>query len=119
MHIFLLVFLSVSYASSADASLGRRVGKIEYHHASAGTSTAAAINSVDVPRDIVGWRVCHDPESSANYIALSEGADPETDGLRIGAGACFECDDCGSQALKNLNVKASAAATGYSIIKFQ
>lgn len=116
--IKIVLFLAM-FSSSAYASLGRRVGKIEYHHASAGTATSAAINAIDVPRDIVGWRICHDIDSTAAYLALSESADPDVDGMRIGAGDCFECDDCGAQALKNLNVKAPAAATGYSVIKFK
>ena len=117
MRKFLLLLLLCH--STAYATLGRRVGKIEYHHASVGTTAAAAINAIDVSKDIVGWRVCHDGGSTADYLALSEGADPDVDGVRIAKGSCFECDDCGAQALRNLNVKASAAATGYSVIKFQ
>lgn len=114
-----IVFFLAMFSSSAYATLGRRVGKIEYHHASAGLATSAAINAIDVPRSLVGWRVCLDAGSAADYLAISEGADPEVDGMRIAAGSCYECDDCGAQALKNLNVKASAAATGYSVIKFK
>lgn len=117
--IKIILFLAM-FSSSAHATLGRRVGKIEYHHGTAGLATSAAINAINVPRDVVGWRVCLDAAAApADYLALSEGADPEIDGLRIAAGSCYECDDCGAQALKNLNVKASAAATGYSVIKFK
>ena len=116
------IFMTIAILSISNvslASLGRKVGKIEYYRNTVGTSAQVAIPAVSVDvRDTVGWRICVDP-SVTGYLAVSTGADPDVDGVRIGGGSCFECDDCGGAALQTTNVKADAAATGYSIVKFK
>jgi hypothetical protein len=114
--VLLLALLEPSYAL---ASLGRRIGRIIYAHSTVGTTAQDALPAVQVDRSLVGWRVCHDAGSTATYLAMSTGADPATDGLRIAAGQCYQCDECGAQALIDLNVKADAASTGYSVLQLK
>lgn len=119
MQYYILIIVTL-YSQIALGQIGRRVGKVEYYHNTVGTTAQDAIPPANVDaRNIKGWRICHDSGSAADYIAVSTGADPATDGVRIAAGLCFDCDDCGGVSLQDSNVKASAAATGYSVIKFQ
>ena len=119
MKHLIIFYLLITTTDILLAHSNRRVGLIKYHHATVGTSAQDAILASSVNSRIVGWRLCHDADSTANYLAASVGADPALDGIRLGAGQCFECDDCGSQGLIDLNVKADAASTGYSVIQFQ
>ena len=118
MNYFLIAyFLFTSNFLLADS--GRRIGKISYYHSTVGTTAQDAIPAGNVDSKIRGWRICHDSDSTANYLAMSIGADPAVDGLRKGPDLCYECDECGAQALIDLNVKADAAATGYSVLQFK
>lgn len=107
----LLTFLSASIAI-AD---GRRIGVVLYEHSTVGTTAQDAISSSNVDRTLKGWRICHDAGSANAYLAISTGSDPATDGVRIAAAQCYQCDECGAQALIDANVKGSAASTGYSV----
>lgn len=126
MRGFLLLFLylgaflfsTLLFLGSANGQTGRRIGSVDYFHSSVGTTAQDAIPAGNVERNVKGWRICHDAGSTANYLAISTGADPATDGIYIAANTCYECDECGGTALKDVNVKADAAATGYSVIQF-
>lgn len=98
----------------------RKLDTITYAHSTVGTTAQdAALTPSSVDSKIRGWRICHDGGSASAYLAISNGADPDTDGLRIAAGACYLCDECGSKGLIEANVKASAASTGYSVLQFK
>jgi hypothetical protein len=112
--LFGMLLSNVSYAQN-----GRRIGDVKYHHATAAAAAQDAISSASVLVDLRGWRICHDGGSANAYLAVSDGADPATDGVRLAAGQCYECDDCGSAALIEANVKGSAAATGYSVLQLK
>ena len=112
----LCVFFSSTYALGANP---RRIAKIAYFHSTVGTTAQDAIPVGNVITRIQGWRICHDSDSTAGFLAISNGADPATDGIRIAADSCYLCDDCGSQGLIDANVKADAASTGYSVLQLQ
>lgn len=118
MKFFIVIIFSL-IASLAHGQIGRRIGNVQYFHSTVGTTAQDALPPANVDRNIKGWRICHDSDSTANYLAISTGADPATDGVRISAGLCFDCDDCGSTALIDANVKADAAATGYSVLQLK
>lgn len=115
---FVLIILATS-SSLALAQIGRRISSVSYSHSSVGTTAQDAISSASVDLKLKGWRICHDAGSSSDYLAISVGADPAADGLRIAAGQCYQCDECGATALIDANVKASAASTGYSVLQLK
>jgi len=117
MKYFIVIIFSL-FSLQSFAQIGRSIGDVTYYHSTVGTTAQDAIPAVNIQR-VKGWRICHDSDSTANYLAISAGVDPATDGVRIGAGACFICDECGSKVLENANVKADAAATGYSVLQLK
>ncbi len=116
---FFIVIIAFLSSLTSFAQIGRRIGNVSYYHSTVGTTAQDALPAVNIDRNVKGWRICHDSDSTANYLAISTGADPATDGVRVAAGFCFDCDDCGSTALTDANVKADAAATGYSVIQLK
>ena len=94
-----------------------RIGTVLYSHSTVGTSAQDAIASGSVDRLTFGWDICHDGGSASAYLAVSTGVDPDTDGVRVATGECYVCPNCGGKALRNTNVKGSAAATGYSVVQ--
>lgn len=114
--LFILIF---STGNVGFAHPVKKAKSIEYYHSSVGKNPKRAIPNtmVDI-RKVRAWRICLDAGSSAKYLALSSGSDPDTDGVRIGAGDCFDCSNCGGVALQLTNVKAETPETGYSVIKF-
>lgn len=95
-----------------------RIGTVLYSHASIGTTAGAAISSASVGPAILGWTICADG-ANASYIALSNNADPDTDGVRIKAGECLACPSCSPATLKAAKVKGGAAAQLYAILQYK
>lgn len=95
-----------------------RVGTVLYAHSTVGTSAADAIAPTAVGPNILAWQICADG-ANASYVAISTGVDPDTDGVRVKAGECFECPNCTATTLKNANVKGGAAAQGYSVLQYK
>lgn len=115
---YLLYFVSILlFASSAQAQIAKRTGKMFYSRSTVGTTAQDVIAAANVQKKTYGWLVCHDPGSTATYVDVSENADPATDGLRLGPGQCFDCDDCGEGVLRRLRIKAQAAGAGYSVVQ--
>ena len=96
-----------------------RINTLLYHHDTVGTTAQDAIISTSVDSRVFGWTICHDGGSANAYLAVSENADPDSDGQRVAPGECFVCYGCGSRSLKSANVKGSAAATGYSVVQYK
>lgn len=119
MRHLLLAFLFAMVSTASYGQLGRRIDTVTYYHSTVGGTAADAIPAMNLVSGLKGWRICHDAGSSSDWLAISVGADPATDGIRIAAGACYVCDECGFAALKNANVKASAASTGYSVLQLK
>lgn len=115
-YIILFLFLNNSWA---HAQIGRRISNVNYSHSIVGTVAQDAIAPASVISNVTGWKICHDAGSANDYVAVSTGADPDTDGVRIAAGFCYNCRECNSTTLIDANVKGSAAATGYSVIQFK
>ena len=114
-----LIIFSVLLSSFANAQIGRRISTVTYSHSSVGTTAQDAIAPASVVSNVTGWKICHDAGSSNDYIAVSSGLDPGTDGVRIGIGFCYDCRECNSTTLIDVNIKGSAAATGYSVIQYK
>jgi len=111
---FLFIFNSIAYSQ-----IGRRINNVEYSHSTVGTSAADAIAAINVDSKLKGWLICHDAGSASVYLAVSNTADPDLDGVRLEPSQCFECTECGFLTLKDANVKGSAASTGYSVIQLK
>ena len=116
MKFFALTVLLSSSIVFANGQ--RRISSVAYAHDLVGVAAQVALATVSIDVGLRGWRVCHDAASAGTWLAVSQGADPAIDGVRVAPGQCFECDDCGSKGLIGLNVKADAAATGYSVLQF-
>ena len=114
-----LIIFSVFISSFANGQIGRRISKVTYSHSSVGTTAQVVIAPASVVSNVTGWKICHDAGSSNDYIAVSSGVDPGVDGVRIGIGFCYNCNECNSTTLIDANVKGSAAATGYSVIQYK
>jgi hypothetical protein len=114
--LFLLIAMIFSLSLFAE---GRKANSVTYYHAEAGVGVTDAITATSVDKDTWGWMICEDAEATATFLAISSGADPALDGIRIGPGKCFYCENCGSKSLIDANVKAQAASTGYSVIQFK
>ena len=118
MRFMLFAFMVSVLASTSFAQIGRvKITKVVYTHSTVGTSAADAILASIVERNIKGWTVCHDAGSASTFLSFSDGADPDVDGTRLEAAQCFFCSGCSFKTLVNLNVKGSAAGTGYSILQ--
>lgn len=124
MHLVRLAFAAVVAALVSSVCHAQvffantRVGTVLYAHATVGTTAADAISSSAVGTNILAWKVCAD-SANGNYLALSTGADPDTDGVRLLAGECFECPNCTPKTLRDLNVKGGAASQGYSVVQYK
>ena len=117
---FAFIILGLLWILTSQAKAGTRlISTLTYHHGTVGTTAADAITPSSVPKELRGWMLCHDAGSASTYLSMSEGADPDTDGIRLGPGQCFECLDCGPGSLSRANVKGSAASTGYSVIQLR
>lgn len=116
---YLTLIFSFFVSSVVLGANPRRISKVSYFHSTVGTTAQDAIPAGNVITRLQGWRICHDAGSTAGYLAVSNGADPATDGIRIAPDSCYLCDDCGSRGLLDANVKADAASTGYSVLQLQ
>lgn len=113
----IILFILFLGSQIAFSQIGRQLGSVDYQHSTVGTTAQDATGTV-VDR-LKGWEICHDAGSASAYLAISDGADPDTDGVRIAPGDCFKCLECSEKTLKDANVKGSAAATGYAVIQFK
>lgn len=122
---FLLSLIVAAFAlvastnAHAQFAVGKRVGHIDYAHSTVGTSAALAIAAASVGGNSVKFMVCNDAVNTSTFLEVSSGADPATDGIRLGLGQCFVCENCSNALLKALNVKAQAASNGYSVIQYR
>lgn len=108
-------------ADEADAQVffaNTRIGRADFDHSTVGTSAQDAIAPANVGANVLSWAVCAD-SANANYVAVSQNADPDTDGIRLGAEQCYTCSNCTASLLKSLKVKGGAAAQGYSVLQWR
>jgi hypothetical protein len=95
-----------------------RIGSTTAYRTTVGTTTALAIPSASVLPGLSGWRLCAD-SANTNYLAIGKASDVDTDGVRLGAGQCFACDNCSPSTLKLSKVKGGAASQGYGVVQFK
>ena len=122
MRNLLLALVAVLFAGSANAQqfyANSRVSKMSSYHTTVGTTTALAIPAASVGGNVLSWKVCNDAVNTSTYLLVGFAADAATDGAMIGPGVCYVCENCASSLLKALNVKAQAAANGYSVIQYR
>jgi hypothetical protein len=117
--MFLASFFLFSTLATAQFFSNVQVSKLEYDHSTVGTTAGKLIADADVKSNLLGFHVCMDAEATATYLAVGEDTDPLTDGVRLGPGLCFVCNNCRAATLKKLRVKAQAASTGFSVIQFR
>lgn len=96
-----------------------RITKLSQYHATVGTSAAAAIPGASVGGNVLAWKVCNDAVNTSTYLLVGLAADPATDGTMLAPGACYVCENCTTDLLKSLKVKAQAASNGYSVTQFR
>lgn len=113
--LFFIISATLITSYQALAQTGKRSDKVLYERATVGTTAQAATSNAN--KSVHGWQICHEVGSGASYISLSEGADPDTDGLRLAPGVCFDCVDCGFGPLNRLRVKGQAAGAPYAIVQ--
>lgn len=115
-----MLFTLAILASLLCSGLGLaqvKISKHDYHHATVGTTAADAIVVASVFKNLKKFTICHDAASANAYLSFSDGADPDADGRRLEPAQCFVCHGCTFAILRDLNVKGSAASTGYSLIQ--
>lgn len=110
--------LCISSVSQAQG-YASRIARLEFYHATVGTTTALAIPSVSVGGNVVAWKVCNDAVNASTFLAVGEAADVSSDGVMLPLGACFECPNCKGDTLKLIKVEGQAAANGYSVIQYR
>jgi hypothetical protein len=117
IKLILAMMLAFLVAQSATAqSTPVRISGVEYYHDTIGTTASGAIPSISV-KALFSFKVCADA-GNASYVAVSKALDPDTDGVRLQAGQCFECLGCVGSTLKALKVKGGAASQGYSVLQY-
>jgi hypothetical protein len=119
--LFAIALLLVASFAQADFfSSSSRVGTVVSYHAMVDTTTALAIPSVSVVGDLYSFQVCNDPvNASSTYLQLGLATDVTTDGIRLGLGQCFVCDNCKPSILKLLKVEGQGATNGYSVLQYK
>lgn len=119
--VALVAFSSFFPATDADAQIffaNTRIGKTDFDHGTVGTSAQDALADADVGANVLSWAICAD-SANANYVAVSQNADPDTDGIRLGAEQCYTCANCTASLLKAIQVKGGAASQGYSVLQYR
>lgn len=114
-----LLFLFATTAFSQTlSSLSVRNDTLLQYHTTVGTSAQIALPLVNVGNQLHGWRFCADA-GNTNVVYLGQLTDPATDGMVIGAGICFLCENCMNTTLKSMRTKGGAASQGYSVTQFR
>lgn len=106
------------FATPLHAQTLQKTDTLLQYHTTVGTTAAAAIPTANVGGQVLGWNVCAD-SGNTSTLALGQLTDPSTDGMLLGAGACFACPNCTNRPLKTMRVKGGAASQGYSVVQFR
>lgn len=119
ISLLLVMMPCVAFAGWFSSDADSRISSVSTYHATVGTTTAAAIASASVTGNVYGFLVCNDPVNTSTYLAVGQAADVSTDGVRLGKGKCYVCENCKPAVLKLLKVEGQAASNGYSVIQFK
>ena len=117
IKLIMAALLAAVSSQTAKADSVVRVGGLEFYHDTIGTTASGAIPSISV-KSLFSYKVCAD-SGNASYVAVSKDLDPDTDGVRLQAGQCFECVGCTASLLRDLKVKGGAASQGYSVVQYR
>jgi hypothetical protein len=110
-----VIVTSLTKGAATDGNIGTSgftVSKTQ------GVSSTRAIADADLLGNSVLWKICNDSTNTSTWLAVGEATDTETDSVRLGKGACFECKFCRNAQLKLMRVSAQAASNGYSVIQY-
>ncbi len=117
--LMLLLMANVAFAGWFSEE-NNRISSVVTSHDAVGTTTDVAIASASVTGNIYGFEICNDPvNASSTYLSVGLAADVTTDGVRLGLGKCYICENCKSSILKLLKVEGQGASNGYSVIQFK
>lgn len=116
---FLAALLLATPAPAQVFFANTRIGSVVQTHTTAGTTASLAIPSTSVSPNLLAWKLCNDAVNTSTYLFVGKAADPATDGTQLAPGACYVCPNCVATTLKTINVKAQAAANGYSITQYK
>lgn len=119
---FLLVlsfFVSMTAFSQILYYNNERATKITNYHTTVDTTTADAIATATIGKDVIGWQICNDAENTSTHLLVGQAVDVSTDGVMLGKGQCFQCMNCTSALLDALKVEGQAATNGYSVIVYR
>jgi hypothetical protein len=112
-----LTITNSAYGATTDTAAG--TSGFTVVKAADGVSASTAIASGDVIGDLRGFHICNDAANTSTYMTIGWSTTIETTGTKLKPGACFTCDQCKTQILKNLKVSAQAASNGYGIVQFK
>jgi hypothetical protein len=116
--VLVVACLFASLTASAQ-SVPYRVGSVVQTHATVGTTTADAISAASVSSVLISFKICNDAENTSTHLLVGTTADAATNGVMLGKGQCYECENCKPSILKAMKVKAQAASNGYSVIQYK
>ena len=122
MFSFLKLFvLSLLFTTLANAQnfFPQRLGQVTMYRTTVGTTTAAAIPPASIGGNVYAFKICNDAENTSTHLLVGEAVDVSTDGVMLGKGQCFECNNCKKSMLEALKVEGQAAANGYSVIQYR
>lgn len=86
----------------------------------AGVSGVVAISPSNAKGDVVLWKICNDAVNTSTHLFVGKSTtDPDSDGIMLGKGKCFVCENCATALLKEFYVSAQAASNGYSVTQYQ
>lgn len=111
-----VILTSLTKGAATDGNIGDSGFSVSKTQ---GVSGAVAIAAADVVPGLMGWRICNYAVNTSTWLAVGETIDPETDGLRLGKGKCYDCPSCSPQSLKDIKLSSQAAANDYSVTQFK
>lgn len=111
-----VILTSLTKGAATDGNIGDTGFSVSKTQ---GVSGAVAIAAANVVPALMGWRICNYAVNTSTWLAIGEALDPETDGLRIGKGKCYDCPSCSPQSLKDIRLSSQAASNDYSVTQFK
>jgi hypothetical protein len=108
-----IIVTSVLKGSATDGNIGDTGFSVSKTQGVSGSAAATAIAGG------LGYRICNAAVNTSTWLAVGEGTDPETDGVRLAKGQCLDCPSCTPASLTALKVSAQAASNAYAVVQFK
>jgi len=121
MRYLLAVVAVLFFAQTALSNVvffeNSRTKAMTFYQTDVGTTAAAAIPAASVSGNLMVWKICNHFDNTSTYLYVGLAADPATDGMKLNKGECMVCENCKSNTLSALIVKAQAASNTYSVVQ--